>query len=203
MNKYSVICFLIYMKIKDEKKIDIIFDATLELISEKGISGISIDLIAKKAKLATGTIYIYFQNKEDLINKLYIHTKKNFYSSLLEGYNEKDPFKISLKKIWFNLLNVLNTKYRETIFHEQYYHSQYSKEENIKLSQDSMIPLIQLLEKGKIEGLIKEVDNLLILTYIYGGIRELTNIKKYSNEYNLSDEVVEKYFMICWDGIKA
>jgi AcrR family transcriptional regulator len=191
------------MKIKDEKKVDIIFDATLDLISEKGISGTSIDLIAKKSKLATGTIYIYFQNKEDLINKLYIHTKKNFYSSLLEGYNEKDPFKISLKKIWLNLLNVLRIKYRETIFHDQYYHSPYSKEENIKLSQDSMLPLIELLEKGKREGLIKEVDNILILTYIYGGIRELTNIKKYTSEYYFSDEVIEKYFMICWDGIKA
>ena len=31
--------------------------------------------VAKAARLATGTVYVYFENKEDLVNKLYLHLK--------------------------------------------------------------------------------------------------------------------------------
>lgn len=190
------------MKIKDENKIELIYKSTLELIEERGISGISIDLIAKKAKIATGTVYIYFKNKDDLINKLYIETKKSFYKSLFDGYLENAPFKISFRKIWYNLLNIMISNYKENIFHEQYQHSQYSNEETIKLSSEMILPIMNIIERGKKEGLIKNIDNLLICAYIYGCIKEMINLSKFFGN-KLDEKMVEDFFVVCWDGIKA
>ena len=55
------------MKPRDENKILDIYRATLELVKETGLAGITMGQIAKEAGLATGTVYIYFNNKEDLI----------------------------------------------------------------------------------------------------------------------------------------
>ena len=52
------------MRVKDFSKIDIVFKATLRLIQTQGIAGITMSKIAKESTLATGTLYIYFKNKE-------------------------------------------------------------------------------------------------------------------------------------------
>ena len=63
MNKYS---FIIIegdkMREKDPEKIQKIYNATLELVMEEGIDAINISKIAKKSKVASGTLYIYFEN---------------------------------------------------------------------------------------------------------------------------------------------
>lgn len=48
-----------------------ILDAALRLFVEKGIDNTSTSLISKEAGIATGTLYLYFKNKVDLINELY------------------------------------------------------------------------------------------------------------------------------------
>ncbi len=63
------------MRIKDLNKIDFIFKASLNLIFKDGIAGLTMAKIAQKAGIATGTLYIYFKNKEELVNELYKSVK--------------------------------------------------------------------------------------------------------------------------------
>ena len=44
-----------------------IFEAAHEILSEQGFYGLSIAVVAKKAKVAAGTIYRYFSDKDDLM----------------------------------------------------------------------------------------------------------------------------------------
>ncbi|HTF96581.1 MAG TPA: helix-turn-helix domain-containing protein [Cellvibrio sp.] len=52
-------------------KCEIILAATLKLLATKGFHGFSIRDVAKEAGIATGTLYLYFDDREDLINKLH------------------------------------------------------------------------------------------------------------------------------------
>lgn len=52
-------------------KCDIILDATLKLLASRGFHGFSIRDVAKEAGVATGTVYLYFEDREDLIKKLH------------------------------------------------------------------------------------------------------------------------------------
>ncbi len=47
-----------------------ILDAARDLLLEKGLTQISINQIAKRAELGVGTIYFYYQNKEELFARL-------------------------------------------------------------------------------------------------------------------------------------
>jgi len=47
-----------------------IMDSALELFADYGYHGTSINMIAKKAGIAKGLIYTYFENKESLIKEL-------------------------------------------------------------------------------------------------------------------------------------
>ncbi len=44
-----------------------IHKAVMEVISEEGLQGITMGLVAKKAGVAKGTLYLYFKDKEDLV----------------------------------------------------------------------------------------------------------------------------------------
>src|SRR5690606_38959560 len=52
-------------------KRDVILDATLSLLASRGFHGFSIRDVAKEAGVATGTVYLYFEDRENLIRELH------------------------------------------------------------------------------------------------------------------------------------
>ena len=64
------------MKPRDDKKTEQIYCATLQLVKEHGLAGITMSDIAQAAKIATGTLYIYFSGKDELINDLFKECRK-------------------------------------------------------------------------------------------------------------------------------
>ncbi|QGU94188.1 TetR family transcriptional regulator [Clostridium bovifaecis] len=57
-------------KLIKQKKL---YDAAYELFTTKGVNKTSIDDIAKKAGVAKGTFYLYFQDKHDIIDRIVWH----------------------------------------------------------------------------------------------------------------------------------
>ncbi|MEM9930514.1 MAG: helix-turn-helix domain-containing protein, partial [Bacteroidota bacterium] len=55
------------MRLKDEQKLLAIIQATLELTHEKGLAGIKMTELARRAGIATGSLYTYFTDKQDLL----------------------------------------------------------------------------------------------------------------------------------------
>ena len=62
-----------------------IFEAAHEILGEQGFYGLSIAMVAKKAKVAAGTIYRYFSDKDDLVRQLYLHTILKCHPQIMEG----------------------------------------------------------------------------------------------------------------------
>ncbi len=60
------------MRHKDDNKHQAICDAAIGLITANGFADTSISKIAKVANVSPATIYVYFENKEDLLNKVYL-----------------------------------------------------------------------------------------------------------------------------------
>ena len=60
-----------------------ILAAALTLFSEKGYHNVSMHGIAKKAEFATGTLYKFFSNKEDLYKALVMGQADRFEESFL------------------------------------------------------------------------------------------------------------------------
>ena len=55
------------MRLKDEQKQQAIIRAVLELTNERGLAGLKMSTLARRAGVATGTLYTYFEDKEDLL----------------------------------------------------------------------------------------------------------------------------------------
>ena len=90
------------MRLKDEQKIDLFLTSTLTLVGQIGLVGLTMPLIAKQSGVATGTLYIYFKNKDDLIFALYKEIKKRFGATIFIGFTPQLPVDEGFRVIWEN-----------------------------------------------------------------------------------------------------
>ncbi len=71
------------MRTKEGNKEKDILTAAIKRFAEDGYFNAKISQIADDAGVATGSVYVYFKNKEDLLNKIFI----TLWSELLQNLN--------------------------------------------------------------------------------------------------------------------
>ena len=82
----------------EDKKMKIL-EAALKLFNEKGIDNTSTSLISKEAGIATGTLYLYFETKVDLITELGTSIQEESIESFLDLIEYPVGYE-SLEKFW-------------------------------------------------------------------------------------------------------
>jgi len=191
------------VKLRDENKVNIIFEASLKLIFEDGLAGLTMAKIAKKAGIATGTLYIYFKNKEVLLHELSQSIQKKYFNQFLKTYDGKLPFKKNLKKMWVSFLKHRIEYYEESIFLEQYFRSPYNTNSDMLIDESIKNAIHHLIIKGQKEELIKNngQDELLFISTL-SIIRELAN-QHVTGAYKLTPERIDAAFELNWDMVKA
>ena len=90
------------MKNKSDNKSELIYQTTIELLNEIGLSEISMSKIAKRANISSSTIYFYFESKEDLLIKLYFKLKEQMHEKMFLGVTEDMSVKAAFEKILRN-----------------------------------------------------------------------------------------------------
>jgi len=85
---------------KHNDKRKAILDASLKLFCLKCFQDTSTASISNEAGIATGTLFLYFESKEDLVNELYLECKGEYAQYVEEGVWDKATFKAQLKHIW-------------------------------------------------------------------------------------------------------
>ena len=62
-----------------------ILEKTLILFKEKGYYGISVADIAQACGMARGSLYTYFESKQELVNELYVMWKERLFEYVCRG----------------------------------------------------------------------------------------------------------------------
>lgn len=187
---------------RDESKIEAIYDATLKLVLETGFNGLKMADVAKAANIATGTLYIYFENKEVLINELYYHLKRNKTLKLLEVFDQRDPFPVAFKKLWMNYLMISLEEPERMRFIEQFTHTSYLTKKTKQQSDLLLKPLEDFLQAGIKKGLVKKLPVQLLLSQLMGPIIETVKLQ-YDQALKLTPKLREELFEMAWKSIKA
>ena len=88
--------------------IERIFTATNDLMATVGLPNLSIHKIAKEAKISPGTIYLYFKNKDELLEQFARYIFKSFEETLEKDYDENQSFFQRYRKMWWNICILWN-----------------------------------------------------------------------------------------------
>ena len=186
---------------KCDKKRVALLNATLHLVNNQGFHAAPMSKIAKMAEMSPATIYIYFENKQDLINQLYLEMKASFSAFAFQNYNEEACVKESFKQIWFNIANFKLNKIEESNFLSQCDNTPIINEEIKREGLKHLQPLVDLWERGKTEGVLKQITPYLMYAFAIYPLNFLTN-NQYKNSCDLTDERINTAFNVAWDSIK-
>ena len=198
MNKSSFI--FAALKPRDDNKVQQIFSATLELVVQSGVAGVTMRQIARAAGMATGTLYIYFRDKEELLNQLYMSCRVDSVNAYFQGYDAASSFKKGFKVVWHNILQHRLNHFAVSVFMEQCYHSPFIYESTREMNERLFQPLFKFIERGKKEKILKDLDNLMLLALMMGTITGAIKFIKYHKKKTTEDRINDA-FMICWDGL--
>ncbi len=191
--------------VKLQKSIDkkqALLASTLTLINSGGIQEASMAKVAKLAGVSPATIYLYFDNKQDLINQLYLEVKLNFSKKAFEGWDPNLPVKKSFEQIWFKIVNYKLNNKEEAYFLSHCDNTAIVDEKSRKEGIKHLQPLLTLWEKGQQEGIIKEVSPYLLYAFTIYPISFLMNSQKRTH-CKLDQNMLDQAFQLAWDSIKV
>ncbi|MTI30120.1 TetR/AcrR family transcriptional regulator [Xanthovirga aplysinae] len=188
------------MRPRSEDKKQAILAVTLDLISENGFHGTPMSMVAKEAKVGIGTIYRYFENKEDLINELYRIERNKANSAMLLNYTDNLKDKEKFRLIWINLCNYYLYHPKEFKFLEQYAYSPFLKGVNIESFPKIIEPIVDYFRQLKMTNKLKDLSMEFIFSLSFSPIISLVD-KHLAGRVVLTQEEMEKTLNSCWDSV--
>ena len=196
---------------KEQRRNEII-KAAEKVFFEKGIKGATMDDVADTAELSKGTLYLYFNNKEDL-----------YYAICIKGLSVLNEYflkSVSPEKTSFeNLFEIGKAYIRFAREHADYFHVMThfdamdydfgeSSVENPHL--DDVMPFfIEIIEKGQKDGSVTTdlpapLMAHLLWTQTTGVLRMMSAKKLHIESYDIKEEdMILGHFRIIVDGINA
>jgi AcrR family transcriptional regulator len=102
---------------KSEDKRNAILDATTRVFAERGLTAAPTSEISKQAGVAEGTLFTYFETKDDLINALYREIKSELANAMMSGFPRKKSVRARLRHVWDSYVNwgVANPEQRKVL----------------------------------------------------------------------------------------
>jgi len=188
------------MRVKDDDKVNRIYRAAMKIINQEGFQGSSMIRIAKKADLCPATIYLYFENKDDMIKKLYIHLKSKKGNSYFKPDFDLSPSKGTFRTIWLNHYQYIMDNPEEYNFLENFSNSplieQIDKEDNY-----DYCPVFEtLFEESKATKLIQSLENDIIYSLLFAPISQMVK-KSNSLGKTLSTNDLIQIFEASWKAV--
>jgi len=188
---------------RDEAKERRILEATLEVVERHGLAGFSIEAVAKKAGIAIGTVYIYFANKEALLNALYLEAKKSFFQKVLEGATHGEPIRPAFERMCLAYLHYVAENRAALMFMHQFRNSPFLFEQTREESSRYSEPLIVLIERGKAEGLLKpDVPTPMMIAFVQGTLAELAAFVSFEPKKTHGHHYAQ-IARLAWDALKT
>lgn len=187
-----------------------------ELFEEKGIEAATMNEIAKKSGYSKATLYVYFQNKEEIVGYLVLHsmiklkeylvsalaTEKEFKEKYLDIcqamvlYEEEYPFYFSM------VLDHINIDFEHS-------HCEESERETFRVGEEINTLLASFFISGIEKGAFKDqMDVKSVIFSIWGmlsGFIQLVENKReyiYQEMHITKEEFLERGFLFLYGAIE-
>lgn len=188
-------------RVKSNEKRIALLNATLHLVNNQGFHDAPMSKIAKMAEMSPATIYIYFENKQDLINQLYLEIKSTFSAFAFKNYDKSASVEDSFKLIWYNIAQFKLEQIEESNFLSACDNTPIVNEEIRNLGIELLSPLKLLWERGIEEKILKNMSLFSMYAFtIYPLAFLLQCHQKKQCEFDTT--TIDNAYKAAWDSIK-
>lgn len=187
---------------KSIDKRNALINATIELVNNNGFHATPMSKIAKMACVSPATIYLYFENKQDLVNKTYIEVKSKYTEYAFATYDESMTVEKGFEVIWKRIAEFKMKECANSMFLAQCDNTpmidEASRQEGIKHLQ----PLLDLWRRGIKECVIKPMSEYMLYAYAINPLSFLV-IAQNRGSVQLDEPQLNQAYEAAWNSIKV
>ncbi|MFD2244746.1 TetR/AcrR family transcriptional regulator [Pontibacter ruber] len=181
-----------------EKK-KLILESTLELVKDFGFHGTPMSAVAKKAGVAAGTIYHYFDSKDTLICELFNYITGSIIRCVFSNDDESLPFKERFFRVWKGLFSFYRHNPSVLVFFEQFVNSPYNK--YIEAAPQSIFTSLNaFFQQGITDGYLQPVAPEILTVLTHGSITSTAKVT-IRGKIEIGEPELQQIIGILWQGM--
>ncbi|MET1416780.1 TetR/AcrR family transcriptional regulator [Roseibium sp. HPY-6] len=189
-------------KRKTGDKLGDIRRATIAEVVERGSSAASVNAIAKRAGLAVGTVYRYYESKEQLLRTVQMTIKTELHEQVMNAAKSENGAKAKVRAMWFSILEYAHENPDSFLFSEVLMNSALLTDKERGRIEAMLLEGTQVIERGITEGIIQSGDLRAIRTIIIAPALHLGRATARVGEAPNS-ACAEETFDLCWKAIST
>ncbi|WGE89901.1 TetR/AcrR family transcriptional regulator [Actinobacillus arthritidis] len=187
-------------KVKSHDMADHILSATELLLAKEGLQNLSMRNIAKQAGIATGTLYLYFKTKDELLDYLAEQLHERYYRYVNIDFDPKVPLFEQYRQIWLNKRHFLEDN--PMMAANLYQYQAMLGFNNIvnRIMNDPEFIWNRFVAEGKAQKIIVDLPNDLLYCMSIGVVADIAYLEQVKQE-SISKEFFEESILRTWKAI--
>lgn len=182
-------------------KCETILAATLKLLANKGFHGFSVRDVAKEAGVATGTLYLYFEDREDLINKLHDQIINRVSVELKKVHQRDLPLARQFKNLSLAFWQLFMFEPEMLLSKGQFDHMPPDLLHDLREhAKQELNLLFDFFSQGRASGELKDLPDDILFSLGFDPIFEIAR-KKLLGLIDVDDSTLEKIIAASWEAI--
>ena len=194
------------MRIRDENKEAAIRDKAMEMIVKEGFDGLSMHKLAKAAGVSPATIYIYYKNREDLLQMLFKVAQKGFADTALENFDPNASLEDGLWLQWKNRLKYIEKYPYYFRFYEQFRNTHLINHKSVDMSvfrENMMLFVKNAIRRGELAKMEPEIFWSIAYGSFYSLVKFHLQEKKMMTEtFKLTDAKLKQTLKMVVKSLK-
>lgn len=186
----------------EKSKREIILAAALQMFVEHGFESSPTSKIAKKAGVATGTLFHYFKTKEELINELYLEVKIDMVNAIKQNLSEAKTIRQKVESLWYNGISWSLANPAGNKFFAMYGISSYISSNTREVGFRQFDFVLDILAQGIKEEILKDLPIEMMTEVCFGLINGSVNYFNTHKDEFADEKCRERSFSMFWDSIK-
>jgi len=179
-----------------------LIDAVVQVVAQHGFHGASMSIIANRSGVVPGTIYVHFENKDQLIREAFKELEGRFLEKVMKEY----PSKGSIRRRFFHLADGLIRHWMlspaEFLFVDQFLSSPYGQVGAVSrpMAVGRYGRIVQLFSEGREKRLFKEMPLVMLFALASGPIIQVLRACL-AGMLHLDDDTIAGTVQACWEAV--
>lgn len=184
-----------------KNKQDDIFAAAMQLFADRGFDGTTVPMIADKGNVGAGTIYRYFDNKESLVNSLFTKCVLEFSEVIRTDFPLNSNMREQFTHIFNSIFKYARNNVNAFLFINSHYDGYYLDEKSKETFNDFLNFIIEVIEDGKKQGIVRPIPSAALIAIVYGSIVMLVKMME-TGTLMYTQELLKELEESSWNAIR-
>ncbi|WP_179380917.1 TetR/AcrR family transcriptional regulator [Jannaschia marina] len=189
-------------KRKTGDKLGDIRRATVAEVVERGSSAASVNAIAARAGLAVGTVYRYYENKEQLLRAVYLANKTDLHDVMMQAASGANTHEDRIRAMWFAVLRYAVDAPQSFLFSEMVVNDTILTDSDRERIREMASETRTVVSEAVADGVLRSGDPQAIVTLLAASALYLGRSTALRGEPPESAHA-EEIFQLCWCAIAS